>query len=86
MYAIYGKRYAIEHLVSSYKADMERKRYQEYVTDALKGLTEILTALGGHPIQVPRFTQSEKPIKEQREERTAEEVVRSIKEKLRKMT
>ena len=78
-----GIGYVIEHYIAYFKKEQYEKAYKFYVTDALRLITEnTAKANGGRYLQA-RYVEYVEPIKE--ETRTAEEVITSLKEKLRRL-
>ena len=78
---IFGKSYIIQHCVAFLKNRAIHKAYQMYVTDALKVIAENTSRMGGGATLNMRFADivsDEKP-----DERTEEDIINSIKEKLR---
>ncbi len=83
MVEIVGIGYVIEHYIAFFKKEQHEKAYRNYVTDALKILTEnTAKANGGKYLQL-RYAELFEPTKE--ETRSAEEVIENIKEKLRRL-
>ena len=78
-----GIGYVIEHYIAYFKKEQHEKAYKFYVTDALRLITEnTAKANGGRYLQA-RYVEYVEPIKE--ETRTAEEVITSLKEKMRRL-
>lgn len=79
---ILGKSYIIQHCVAFLKNRAISTAYQVYVTDALKAIVENTAGTGKAQTLSMRFADiisDEKP-----EERTEEDIINSIKDKLRK--
>ena len=78
-----GIGYVIEHYIAFFQKEQQQKAYNNYVTDALRIITEnTAKAHGGRYLQV-RYAEIIEPIKE--EKRTANEVITDIKDKLRRL-
>jgi len=79
-----GRVYLIEHCIYEHNRKQERKAYQIYVTDRLKSINESLAnAFGGQVAQMRYIELLEKVMNnEHQEERTAEEIISSISDKL----
>ena len=78
-----GIGYVIEHYIAFFRKEQQEKAYKCYVTDALRLITEnTAKANGGRYLQA-RYIEYIEPIKE--ETRTEEEVITSLKEKLRRL-
>lgn len=78
-----GIGYVIEHYIAFFKKAQHEKLYKNYVTEALRYLTEnTAKAHGGSYLKV-RYSELIEPIKE--ETRTADEIVEDLREKLRRL-
>lgn len=83
MLELIGIGYVIEHYIAFFKKEQHDKAYRNYVTDALRIITEnTAKAHGGSYLQA-RYSELIEPIKE--EKRTADEVIENLKEKLRRL-
>ena len=79
-----GIGYVIEHYIAFFKKEQHEKAYKCYVTDALRLITEnTARAINGGRYLQARYIEYIEPIKE--ETRTKEEVITSLKEKLRRL-
>lgn len=83
-----GRVYLIEHCVYEYNRKQEQRAYEMYVTDRLKCINDIAAGLFGGKTASHRFadildhmSKNEEP----EEERTAEEIISSISEKLERL-
>lgn len=78
-----GIGYVIEHYIAFFKKEQHEKAYRNYVTDALRIITENTSKANGGRYLQTRYADMFEPIKE--ETRTANEVIIDLKEKLRRL-
>lgn len=82
-----GRVYLIEHCVYEYNRKQERKAYEIYVTDRLKGINDSIAGyLGGRTASKRFFDILMQMSNAQPEEtRTADEIISSISKKLERL-
>jgi len=78
-----GIGYVIEHYIAFLKKEQHEKAYKCYVADALRIITENTAKANGGKYLQARYIDYIEPKKE--ETRTADEVITSLKEKLRRL-
>lgn len=76
-----GISYVIERYIAYFHKEQQEKAYHIYVTDCLRVITENTAKQGGGSYIKLRYADVIEPHKE--ETRTAEEIITSLKEKLR---
>lgn len=75
----------IDHCISTLKKEKETAIFKNYVTDSLRNIGQMVAALGQGKYDVPRYAELIEVSREPKEERTAEEVIDSISDKLARM-
>lgn len=79
-----GIGYVIEHYIAFFKKEQHEKAYKNYVTDALRIITENTARAVNNGIYLKaRYAELIEPIK--KEERTANEIIDDLKQKLRRL-
>lgn len=76
-----GKSYVIEHYIAFFKNEQRKKAYMIYVTDTLRVISENTSRNGGKYMN-KRFIDVIEP---HVEERTAEDIITSIKNRLSRL-
>lgn len=83
-----GRLYLIEHCIYVYNAKQERRAYEIYVTDRLKAINDSVAHVFGGSTAEKRymdFLESAQPKRATEDNRTAEQVISSISEKLERL-
>ena len=83
MLELLGIGYVIEHYIAFFQKEQEEKTFKVYVSDALRLISENTAKQVGGSYISARYCDIIEPKKQ--EERTAEEVITDIKEKLRRL-
>lgn len=76
-----GNSYVIEHVISQYRCEQERRMADIYVTDCLRIITENVAHIGGGKTITARYADIIMPKKE--DKRTAVDIISTIKNKLK---
>ena len=79
---MFGRGYVIDHCISTLKKEKEETLFRYYVTDSLTNIATFVAQLGSGKYEVPRYADMIQPPKEEKEERTADEIIVSISDKL----
>ena len=79
-----GSGYVIDNYISVFHKEQHDKAYRIYVTDTLRVITENTSKQAGGSYMKIRFAEIFEPPKKE-EERTAEEVISDLMDKLRKV-
>lgn len=82
---ICGRGYVVEHCVAAFLKKQKHKLYQVYITDTLKMIAENTSNLAGGRSPSMRWLDVAEQAEDPEPEKTAEEVIDHIKEKLAKM-
>ena len=85
MLELIGRGYAIEHCVSFFNKKREEQRYKYYLTDAIRILT-YNTSMKGRGVIEQRYYDLAQKINQKEDNRTADDVIDNISDKLRKMS
>ena len=83
-----GRLYLIEHCIYEYNRKQERMAYEMYITDGLKCINDSVAGfLGGRSLS-KRFADIIKQMnsRQPEEDRTAEQIISSISEKLERLS
>jgi len=83
-----GRLWFIDYCILHYNQKMEQKAYEVYVTDRLKAINDIAAHTFGGPAPKMRFfdiLEMMKPQKKEDPEKTAEQVIASISDKLERL-
>lgn len=82
-----GRLYLLQHVIYCYNRKQERNVYEIYVTDRLKAINDSLAQYVGGVTAAMRYADILESMtqKEPVEERTAEQVISSISEKLERL-
>lgn len=83
-----GRLWFIEYCIIQYNRRLEHKVYEVYVTDRLKTVNDIIAQTFGGPAPKMRYydiLEEMKPQKEEEPEKTAEQVISSISDKLERL-
>ena len=83
-----GRLYLIEHCIYEYNRKQERMAYEMYITDGLKCINDSVAGfLGGRSLS-KRFADILKQMnsRQPEEDRTAEQIISSISEKLERLS
>ena len=72
----------IDHCVSTLKKERDETIYRNYIADTLRNIAQITAALGQGKYDAPRYAEFVEVAKEPKEEKTAEQVIDKISEKL----
>lgn len=81
-----GRLYLVEHCVYRYNESQKRMVYEVYVTDRLKAINDsVASFFGGQTVKKRYAELLEESRNVKKEERTAEEIIASISEKLERI-
>lgn len=88
---MFGKAYVIDHCIGFFRRKNERLLYEVYVTDALKAIAENTARMYGGSSMKTRYAELVQERKgmddggEVKAERTANEIISNIKDKINKL-
>ena len=72
----------IDHCVSTLKKERDETIYRNYIADSLRNIAQIVAALGQGKYDAPRYAEFIAVAEDKEEEKTAEQVIDKISEKL----
>lgn len=85
MLELIGRGYAIEHCVSFFNKKREEQRFKYYLTDAIRILT-YNTSMKARGVMEKRYCDLINRTSQKEDNRTAEDVIKNISDKLKKMS
>ena len=75
----------IDHCILTLKKEKEAIIFKNYVSDSLTNIAKMIASLGRGKYEVPRYAELIEPSATAKEERTEDEVISSISEKLARL-
>lgn len=79
---MYGRGYVIEHCVASFRKKQQIISFATYITDGIKIVAENSARINGGSILTERFIDIIRPEKEQKKEKTQDEIIQHLRDKL----